>query len=62
MELEPDTHGSKVMVSLLTTFTIPDHVLLVRFGETGGVGVKENRMSREGRNFILSLVLKKVIL
>ena len=50
------------MVSLLTTFTIPDHVLLVRFGETGGVGVKENRMSREGRNFILSLVLKKVIL
>ena len=40
-----------IMVSLLTTFALPHHFPLVRFGEMGGAGVKENRMRRKGRNF-----------
>lgn len=51
-----------IMVSLLTTFALPYPFLLVTFGEMGGVGVKENKMRREGRNFIFSVGLKKVLL
>jgi hypothetical protein len=49
------------MVSLVITFTIPDHFqMLVRLEV--GVGMKANRTSRERKNFIISLVLKKGLL
>ena len=53
---------AEVMVSVDHLCPPPHHFLLVRFGEMGGTGVKENKMRREGRNFIFSLGLKKVLL
>ena len=53
---------AEVMVSVDHLCPPPHNFLLVRFGEMGGTGVKENKMRREGRNFIFSLGLKKVLL